>query len=157
MSGSRSHLFDQGYYLALAALNRVHGWLPFALRPGLFRLARFDIHPSGPLWGAGGLRSAGGCAETELTALEGDDAIALRTGLEAAGLKQERRALRLVAEGLAWQWQEDSGLCLEFSLPPGCYATALLQELGRVTDDSRLQCRSSESPDMHGHGSPAGV
>ena len=140
LSGSRSVFGPEPWSEALAA-----------------RLARFDIHPSGPLWGAGGLRSAGSCAETELTALEGDDAIALRTGLEAAGLKQERRALRLVAEGLAWQWQEDSGLCLEFSLPPGCYATALLQELGRVTDDSRLQCRSSESPDMHGHGSPAGV
>lgn len=140
LSGSRSVFGPEPWSEALAA-----------------RLARFDIHPSGPLWGAGGLRSACRCAETELTALEGDAAIALRTGLEAAGLKQERRALRLVAEGLAWQWQEESGLRLEFSLPPGCYATALLQELGRVTDDSRLQCRSSESPDMHGHGSPAGV
>ncbi len=51
MSGSRSHLFDQGYYLALAALNRVHGWLPFALRPGLYRLARFDIHPQASVQG----------------------------------------------------------------------------------------------------------
>ena len=121
------------------------------------RLAGFDIHPSGPLWGAGGLRSIGKCAETELAALEGDDAIALRTALETAGLKQERRALRLVAEGLAWHWREDTVLRLEFSLPPGCYATALLQELGPVTDASRLQCRSSESPDGQGHGSPAGV
>jgi tRNA pseudouridine13 synthase len=93
----------------------------------------------------------------ELAALEGDDAIILRAGLEAAGLKQERRALRLVAEGLVWQWQEDSVLRLGFSLPPGCYATALLQELGHATEDSLRRCRSSESPDGHGHGSPAGV
>ena len=121
------------------------------------RLARFDIHPSGPLWGTGGLRSVGKCAERELAALDDDDAIILRTGLEAAGLKQERRALRLVAEGLAWQWQDDSALRLAFSLPPGCYATALLQELGHATDDSLPQCRSSESPDGHGHGLQAGV
>jgi tRNA pseudouridine13 synthase len=121
------------------------------------RLARFDIHPSGPLWGVGELRSAGTCAESELATLEGDDAVILRTGLEGAGLKQERRALRLVAEGLAWRWQENAALRLEFSLPPGCYATALLQELGDATDDSRAQCRSSESPDGHGHGPPAGV
>jgi tRNA pseudouridine13 synthase len=121
------------------------------------RLARFDIHPSGPLWGTGGLRSIGKCAETELAALEGDDAMALRMGLEAAGLKQERRALRLLAEGLAWRWQEDSALRLEFSLPPGCYATALLQELGHATDASLPQHRSSESPEGHGHGPQAGV
>ena len=121
------------------------------------RLARFDIHPSGPLWGAGELRSRGKSEERELAALQDDDAIVLRAGLEAAGVKQERRALRLVAEGLAWQWQEDSVLCLEFSLPPGCYATALLQELGRATEASRMQRRSSESPDGHDHGSQAGV
>jgi tRNA pseudouridine13 synthase len=140
LSGSRSVFGPEPWNEALAA-----------------RLAGFDIHPSGPLWGAGGLRSAGECAQTELTALAGDDAIVMRTGLEAAGLKQERRALRLVAEGLGWQWQEDPVLRLEFSLPPGSYATALLQELGHATDDSRVQRRSSESPDGHGHGSPAGV
>ena len=140
LSGSRSVFGPEPWSEALAA-----------------RLARFDIHPSGPLWGAGELRSAGKCAEMELAALEGDDAIALRTGLEAAGLKQERRALRLMAEGLAWQWQEDRVLLLEFSLPPGCYATALLQELGHAIDDSRLQGRSSESPSGQGHEPQAGV
>ena len=140
LSGSRSVFGPEPWSEALAA-----------------RLADFDIHPSGPLWGAGELRSAGRCAETELTALEDEDAIALRTGLETAGLKQERRALRLVAEGLVWQWQEDSALHLEFMLPPGCYATALLQELGHYTDASRMQCRSSESPEGHDHGSPVGV
>lgn len=101
------------------------------------RLARFDIHPSGPLWGAGELRSTARCAEVERAALDGDDALALREGLEAAGLKQERRALRLVAEGMAWTWQEEARLSLAFSLPPGCYATALLQELGEISDATR--------------------
>lgn len=101
------------------------------------RLARFDIHPSGPLWGAGELRSTALCAKVERSALGGDDALVLCKGLEDAGLKQERRALRLIAEGLAWTWQEEAALSLSFSLPPGSYATALLQELGEVSDARR--------------------
>lgn len=101
------------------------------------RLARFDIHPSGPLWGAGELRSAARCVEVERSALDGEDALALRKGLEDAGLKQERRALRLVAEGLVWTWLEEAALSLTFSLPPGCYATALLHELGEISDATR--------------------
>ena len=108
------------------------------------RLAAFDIHPSGPLWGAGELRSAGDCAARELSALCDTQAIALRAGLEKAELKQERRALRLLAEGLQWEWLDDATLRLAFSLPPGSYATALLQELGRVTDASLVGRRSSE-------------
>ena len=108
------------------------------------RLAAFDIHPSGPLWGAGELRSAGDCAARELSALCDTQAIALRAGLEKAELKQERRALRLLAEGLQWEWLDDATLRLAFSLPPGSYATALLQELGQVTDALRVDHRSSE-------------
>lgn len=96
------------------------------------RLARFDIHPSGPLWGAGALRSLDRCAEVERQALAGETAQALMGGLEQAGLKQERRALRLVPGGLAWEWREPACLWLTFSLPPGSYATALLHELGEV-------------------------
>ena len=108
------------------------------------RLAAFDIHPSGPLWGAGELRSAGECATRELSALYDTQAIALRAGLEKAELKQERRALRLLAEDLQWEWLDDATLRLAFSLPPGSYATALLQELGQVTDALRVDHRSSE-------------
>lgn len=96
------------------------------------RLAAFDIHPSGPLWGAGELRSIGPCSELERQALDGTDAQALRSGLEQAGLKQERRGLRLRAEGLHWEWLEEGVLRLGFALPPGSYATSLLHELGET-------------------------
>lgn len=109
------------------------------------RLAGFDIHPSAPLWGEGTLRSTGECASLELSALADEDARALRNGLEEAGLKQERRALRLIAEGLSWEWLEPSVLRLSFSLPPGSYATAVLQELGAITDCMQRSDRSSES------------
>ena len=67
----------------------------------------------------GALRSTGECAAIEQAALQGDDAMALRKGLEEAGLKQERRSLRLVAAGLEWHWTEDGSLSLGFSLLVG--------------------------------------
>ncbi|RPE77156.1 tRNA pseudouridine13 synthase [Vulcaniibacterium tengchongense] len=101
------------------------------------RLAGFDIHPSGPLWGRGELRSAGEAAALERAALADPDALALRAGLEAAGLKQERRALRLRPDGLRWHWPDARTLALEFALPPGAYATAVLAELGQIEDAQR--------------------
>ncbi len=98
------------------------------------RLEAFDIHPSGPLWGEGDLRSTSQALVCESRALEGDTARRLRAGLERAGLKQERRALRLRPGGLEWGWLDDDALVLAFALPPGCYATTVLRELGEITD-----------------------
>lgn len=96
------------------------------------RLAAFDLHPTGPLWGRGALRSEGAAAALELGALEDAESLALRAGLEAAGLKQERRATRLRPQALAWDWLDDTSLQLRFDLPPGAYATTILGELGPV-------------------------
>ena len=107
------------------------------------RLAAFDIHPSGPLWGAGGLRTAGAAHALETAALDDGQSLALRTGLETAGLKQERRALRLRPDAMDWEWHGDDrgsgaehALRLRFALPAGCYATTVLAELGEITDAS---------------------
>lgn len=99
------------------------------------RLAAFDIHPSGPLWGAGELRTTDAARALEETALADAQALALRAGLEAAGLKQERRALRLRPDAVEWEWHPD-GLHLRFALPAGSYATVVLQELGDIVDAS---------------------
>ena len=96
------------------------------------RLARFDIHPSGPLWGRGELRSQGEARALELSTLEGAPLDALRAGLERAGLDQERRALRLRPQSLSFDWPEPHTLTLRFGLPAGCYATTVLAELGKV-------------------------
>ncbi|QWP76278.1 tRNA pseudouridine(13) synthase TruD [Lysobacter sp. K5869] len=96
------------------------------------RLARSDIHPSGPLWGRGELRSDGAVRALELAALDGEEALALRAGLEAAGMDQERRALRLRAEQLQWRWLDDGALEVGFVLPAGAYATVVLAEIGRI-------------------------
>ena len=89
-----------------------------------------DIHPTGPLWGLGEPRCTESCRalEVEVAAAFQD----LCAGLEAAGLKQERRALRVRVGELKWQWLADDALELDFQLPPGAYATELLAELGEL-------------------------
>lgn len=111
------------------------------------RVAAFDIHPSGPLWGRGPLRTAAAAAELETAAIHGDLPTALANGLERAGLAQERRALRLRPVELSWSWLDaapssgasgaGAALELRFVLPPGAYATVVLAELGDVVDVMR--------------------
>ncbi len=45
------HVADQLYFIALALINTVHGWLPFFVRPVLYRLCGFDVHRSATLQG----------------------------------------------------------------------------------------------------------
>jgi len=99
------------------------------------RAASQDIHPTGPMWGLGELRSGEAVKALEMHALE--PFADLRAGLEAAGLKQERRALRVRVADLAWQWPAPDQLSLAFSLPPGAYATGLLEALGEVSEPGR--------------------
>ena len=114
------------------------------------RLAGFDIHPSAPLWGRGELRSAAAARRLEEGALADETALALRAGLESAGLRQERRATRLRPGALSWSWQGADVLALGFSLPPGAYATTVLAGLGAVSDGSRNDNdRSSETQGLH--------
>ena len=100
------------------------------------RLQQMDIHPTGPLWGRGALRSADDVAGIENAALADEESLALKKGLERAGLSQERRALRVRPGGLEWTRPTPDTLALSFSLPAGSYATAVLAELGDVAAQS---------------------
>ncbi len=94
------------------------------------RCSQHDIHPSGPWWGKGAALAGGECLEleTEILAQYAD----LCKGLEAAGLTQERRALRAIPKALQLEWLDDEALKLEFTLGPGIFATTLLAELGEI-------------------------
>jgi tRNA pseudouridine13 synthase len=93
------------------------------------RLARLDIHPSGPLWGQGELPSKGAAGELEQSIA--DNYSDLAAGLIAARMDQERRPLRLVPTGLQWRWLDDAALELSFELPAGAYATVVVRELAQ--------------------------
>jgi tRNA pseudouridine13 synthase len=148
LSAARSELFNrvlaarvsagnwdsalEGEVWSLDGSRSVFGPEPFTNELAA-RLGAFDIHPSGPLWGRGELRSRAEAAELETRVLAAEDAAALRKGLEAAGLEQERRSLRLRPTDLAWRWLEPTALEVSFALPPGAYATVVLAELGEVS------------------------
>lgn len=90
------------------------------------RFAEGDVRISSPMWGRGRLPSADAAAELELSALNEQEEIC--RGLEANGLKQERRALLLKPIDMSWQLEQDR-LRLSFWLPAGSYATSLVREL----------------------------
>ncbi len=91
------------------------------------RVACGEIHPTGPLWGRGAVRSTETVAELEIaTAAAHPD---LAAGVEAAGMEQERRALRIRPGELTSTWIAEDVLRVEFSLPAGAYATSTLREL----------------------------
>ena len=92
------------------------------------RLARFDIHPSGPMAGRGGHDVISGRAqalEQAVLAEYGD----LVAGLERCDVDAGRRALRLAVPSLDWQFENDTTLVLSFWLPPGAFATSVLREI----------------------------
>jgi tRNA pseudouridine13 synthase len=90
------------------------------------RGALLAIHPTGPLWGRGSPATRGQVLELEARAGE-------RFGTEsalcvAAGMRQERRSLRLAVQGLGCSAETDA-VRLRFRLTRGGFATAVLREL----------------------------
>ena len=92
------------------------------------RADRFEISPTGPIFGFKMIQALGqqGALEAEILAAENLTLEGFRVGggIKAGG---ERRALRFqVHEPDLWY---DEGVMLRFSLPKGCYATAVLAEI----------------------------
>lgn len=141
LSSARSYLFNQ----ALAERVAAGSWnrampgdlLAFTDSRSFFkagevecadpRLARLDLHPTGPLWGLGA-SPAEGAAGTLEAALAGREA-ALCAWLGEAGLAHERRILRLPIARLTWHYPTTDTLQLGFILPAGCFATVVVREL----------------------------
>ena len=93
------------------------------------RAAGLRVHATGPLPG----QPRKGLSLPEQLSHREDDWLrphaALVEGLQAARVDAARRALRLAVGALAWRWADRQTLELQFSLPKGCYATAVLREL----------------------------
>jgi len=96
------------------------------------RLSEMDIHVTGPLWGRGRTSIHSDSLEVEEQVLA--EWLDWQQGLEKAGLSQERRSLRLFPSNFKWKFLEGEQLELEFFLPAGCYATAVMRELAVITD-----------------------
>lgn len=141
LSAARSELFNavlarrvgernwnralDGEVFMLAGTHSVFG--PETLSDELAqRLAAFDIHPTGPMWGRGELRSGDAVRAIEEAAIDAQRDLA--QGLEKVGLEQQRRSLRLVARDLDASWNGDD-LTLSFALESGAFATVVVREL----------------------------
>lgn len=148
LSAARSWLFNQ----VLAARIKQHNWNQVVLGDVMLlsgtkassftvealddalqrRLDTMDIHPTGPLWGRGNSLVSASSLELEQQVLVNWQD--WQQGLEKAGMKQERRSLRLFAADFNWQFIGDEQLELSFYLPAGSYATAVMRELAVISD-----------------------
>jgi len=100
-----------------------------------YRCDEFDIHPTGPLPGEGGMQ-----AEREAAQLEAD-VLAVYSNvvgsLQKAGLRASRRVLRLLPGNLQWELDQQV-LTLNFDLAAGAYATSLLNELVSCSESKHI-------------------
>ncbi len=149
LSATRSHLFN-----AVVAERMTRGNWDKALTGEVFGFSgngtlllignqrgdeteRFDngmLEITAPLWGCGELHSAGEVRELEAEVMSRFHECT--AGLEAAGLRQERRVMRLRPNHPELVILDGGDLQLSFSLPRGTYATALLRELA-VLDERK--------------------
>ncbi|WP_024850272.1 tRNA pseudouridine(13) synthase TruD [Hydrogenovibrio kuenenii] len=114
------------------------------------RVTELDIHPTGSLTGRGKSLATAKVYELEQSIMANYPL--WQTGLEKFGLKQERRALRVLPQDLSWQLEgvaeggvadelqdglefTQTRLVLSFTLPAGSYATMLVREVALVTSE----------------------
>ena len=140
MSAYQSELFNRVLDARLDTLDCVYAGDLAMKHPGhaVFRVedeavdqlraARFEISPTGPIFGFKMTQAAGrqGALEAEILAAEDLMLEDFRVG-EGIKARGERRALRFqVYDPELWY---DQGIMLRFWLLSGCYATALLAEI----------------------------
>lgn len=149
LSAYQSALFNQVLDSRLHTLDRVHAGDLAMKHPGrsVFRVedeiaeqpraARFEISPTGPIYGYKMIQPIGkqGELEADLLAAEGMTLEDFRVG-GGIKVKGQRRSLRFkIHDPELWY---DDGLMLRFWLLPGCYATVVLDE---ITKPSTVQAQ----------------
>lgn len=97
------------------------------------RFDELDLHVTGPLWGRGDAPTRGAVLQLEQQLAVAEPQLC--QWLENAGLEQQRRILRLPIGGLTWHYPAVDSLEIEFTLPTGCFATAVLHELLLLDDE----------------------
>jgi tRNA pseudouridine13 synthase len=59
-------------------------------------------------------------------------------GLESFGLRQQRRATRLIPQSLSYDYPDENSLRLKFLLPVGTFATTILRELITIRESVKV-------------------
>jgi len=154
LSAYQSDLFNRVLQARLGSLDRVYQGDLAMKHPGhsVFRVEdeaveqpraeRFEISATGPLYGYKMTAPSGAPGDLERAVLadEGLSAQDFRVG-EGIKARGERRALRFrIEDPAAWY---DDGVVLRFTLPRGCYATAVLAE---IMKDEAVPEEAAEEP-----------
>ena len=93
-----------------------------------------EIHMTAAMWGRGVTMATELVSELEQKIAS--EFFEFSDALEKAGMKQERRSMRLMPVNMQWQFEADNSLVVSFELTKGSYATAVLRELCKITDIS---------------------
>lgn len=100
------------------------------------RIEALDLHPTGPLFGAGDNPAAGEAARLETAVLDRHGTLC--RVLASRGLRLERRPTRCRVRDLWWALDEGEGvLRIGFALRRGEFATAVLREILDYEDVTR--------------------
>jgi tRNA pseudouridine13 synthase len=103
------------------------------------RAARLEIHPTGPLWGVGEPATLGSVRARELACAA---SFAAASGLVAsAGMRQERRSLRVAVRNL--EYDLDGDPVIGFRLTRGAFATSVVRELLDCADPESGEAQSA--------------
>lgn len=96
------------------------------------RLQTLQVHPTGPLCGAGEVLARGDAERYERQQLQSCEHWI--EALRRLRVNAARRALRVLPGNLSWERDADGNPVLEFFLPAGAYATSLLREVVRLDE-----------------------
>lgn len=99
------------------------------------RFAAGRVELTAPLWGSGDLHTVDEVRKMELEVMGRYPE--LTKGLEDAGLRQERRVIRLRPTNSDFAILEGGDVQLGFDLPRGTYATAVLRELAQLKENQK--------------------
>jgi tRNA pseudouridine13 synthase len=139
VSAYQSHLFNHLLAQRIQALDQLQsGDVAFIHASGAAfvvqdaaleqpRADRFEISPSGPLFGPKCLLAEGAPGQRERAVLEESGLSLAEFRLPGLKFKGARRPFRIPLADVQVGW--DDGLIISFRLPPGSYATEVLREV----------------------------
>ena len=147
MNAYQSHVFNRIVAKRIESIDRVFlgDWAMKSENGACFpveqpeveqpRADRFEISPTGPLFGSRAPWATGvpGDIEQAVAAELGTTPELLSKAGAECGFRGERRALRVRLNDLSWSL-EGTVLTLGFWLPPGSYATSVLREVVKKSD-----------------------
>jgi len=121
----KGNRFGTGIYLSAA-----RSWLFNLLLDRYLKIGTLNFEDTGALWGRGRSATEGDFAAIEQQLLS--DWTVWCHALEHAGLKQQRRQFILQPNKFSYQTLDAGQFKLNFELPVGCYATAVLREIAEL-------------------------